>query len=240
MRRDRRPYFIRTLQDFYLRLYTRRFLLPAFDEAGAGFVASNPWDIEIWGANIRLGQDVHINAARGSMVRLATWKTGEREGRIEIGDYALISPGVQIISSCAIRIGKNSMIASGCYISDSDWHDTYDRTRELDKFAPIDIGENVWLGVHVIVGKGVSIGINSIIGAGSVVTGDIPANCIAAGNPARILRELDPATPLCRREDLFRSLAQDKEGMDRLMRGILKDNTLMGWLRSLLSPSRSD
>ena len=240
MRRDRRPYFIRRLRDAWIAFYTRRFLLPGFDRVGDGFVANNPWDIKLWGANITLGRHVHINAACGSLVRLTTWITGEREGRIEIGDYVLLSPGVEVISSCSIHIGKNSLIASGCHISDSDWHDTYDRTQELDKFAPVHIGENVWLGLRVIVGKGVSIGENSIVGAGSVVTGDIPANCISAGNPARVLRELDPQEQITTREALFESFSKDPDAFDLLLRAMLKDNTLFGWLRSLIAPRRTD
>lgn len=53
---------------------------------------------------------------------------------------------------------------------------------------PVTIGNNVWLGSRVMILKGVSIGDNSVIGASSVVTKPIPANCIAAGNPAKIIR----------------------------------------------------
>jgi maltose O-acetyltransferase len=56
---------------------------------------------------------------------------------------------------------------------------------------PILIEENVWLGYGAIVLKGVTIGKNSIIGAGSVVTTNIPANCIAAGNPCRVIKQHD-------------------------------------------------
>jgi maltose O-acetyltransferase len=55
---------------------------------------------------------------------------------------------------------------------------------------PITIGDNVWLGGGVIVCPGVTIGDNSVIGAGSVVVRDIPANVVAVGNPARVLREI--------------------------------------------------
>ena len=53
----------------------------------------------------------------------------------------------------------------------------------------------MWLGGSVVVCPGVTIGENSIIGAGTVVTRDIPANCIAVGNPARVIKNLDPTTP---------------------------------------------
>lgn len=240
MRRDRRPYFIRRLRDLWVSFYTRQYVLPAFDQVGEGFLASAPWNIEIWGGQINLGQHVHINASRGSIVRLTTWKNESREGRIDVGNYVLISPGVEILASSSIRIDDNCMLASGCSISDSDWHDTYDRTRELDKYAPVHLEENVWLGLRAVVCKGVTIGRNSIVGAGSVVTKDIPANCIAAGNPARAVRALDPDASFTTREALFKSLAEDPQGMDRLLRDALRENTLLGWLRSCLAPRRSD
>jgi len=201
---------------------------------------SCPRNLEIWGGGITAGSHLHLHAAEGNLVRLATWRTGEREGRISFGDYVLISPGTHIVASEEITIGSNTMIASGCYISDSDWHDTYDRTAELEKHRPIRIGENVWLGVRVIVGKGVTIGDNSIVGAGAVVTRDIPANCIAAGNPARVVRELDPAREFRKRSALFAEGESLDRDMNRLMRYMLRENTLFGWLRSVLSPSRMD
>lgn len=240
MRRDRRPYFIRRLQDGWVRFYTDRFIVPALDEVGPGLAVTSPRNIEVWGGNIRLGDCVHLHASAGHYTRLCTWTTDGREGRISIGDYVLISPGTQIIASESISIGSNTMFASGCYVSDSDWHDTYDRTRELDKHAPIVIGDNVWLGVRVIVGKGVTIGDNSIIGAGSVVTRDIPANVIAAGNPARMVRELDVARPMRKRSELFQNPERTNRDMDKLMRYLLRENTLFGWLRSVFAPTRED
>ncbi len=64
------------------------------------------------------------------------------------------------------------------------------RRDKLEAAKPIVIGDNVWLGGGVIVCPGVTIGENTVIGAGSVVTKDIPANVIAVGNPARVIREI--------------------------------------------------
>lgn len=240
MRRDRRPYFIRRIQDGWNRLYVRRFVAPAFDALGPHPDITSPSNVEIWGGGITAGANLHLHASKGNMVRLATWRSGEREGRIEIGDHVLISPGTHIVASERIVIGSNTMIASGCYISDSDWHDTYDRTAELEKHRPIHIGENAWLGVRVIVGKGVTIGENSIIGAGSVVVSDIPPNCIAAGNPARVVRALDMSREFRTRSALFADPERLERDMDNLMRYILRENTLPGWLRSVFSPTRMD
>ena len=64
------------------------------------------------------------------------------------------------------------------------------RRDKLEAAKPITIGDNVWLGGGVVVCPGVTIGDNAVIGAGSVVTRDIPANVVAVGNPARVVREI--------------------------------------------------
>jgi acetyltransferase-like isoleucine patch superfamily enzyme len=70
---------------------------------------------------------------------------------------------------------------------DNDYHQVEDRTKPGTS-APIILEKNVWLGVRVVVLKGVRIGENSVIGANSVVSRDIPPNCLAGGVPARIIR----------------------------------------------------
>jgi acetyltransferase-like isoleucine patch superfamily enzyme len=86
------------------------------------------------------------------------------------------------------------MMANGTYITDSDWHTVYDRTqRSPEQPTPVHIGDNVWLGDHATVLKGVTIGDNSVVAARAVVTRDVPANVIVAGNPARVVKELDPS-----------------------------------------------
>ena len=64
------------------------------------------------------------------------------------------------------------------------------RRDKLEDAEPITLGDNVWLGGGVIVCPGVSIGENTVVGAGSVVTRDLPANVIAVGNPAKVIREI--------------------------------------------------
>jgi len=240
VRGDWRPYSIRRLQDAWVQFYVNRFIVPAFDEVGGGLSVSYPRNLEIYGGQISVGKHAHLHAAKGSLTRLCTWRTGDRLGRITMGDNVLVSPGTHIVSSESITIGSNTMFASGCYVSDSDWHDTYDRTAEHDKHAPIVIGENVWFGVRAIVGKGVTIGENSIVGTGSVVTRDIPANCIAAGNPAVVVRELDPTKEIRARAALFSEPEEQARKMDQLMRYLLAENTLRRWLRSVLSPTKED
>ncbi|MGW8304099.1 MAG: acyltransferase, partial [Desulfobacterales bacterium] len=136
-------------------------------------------------------------------------------------------------------IGENCMLASGVYVTDSDWHDIYNRLA-LGKTASVDIADNVWIGDSAIVCKGLSIGENSIIGAGAVVVHSIPANCIAAGNPAQVVKHLDPAESFTTRKQMFSSTSNLFAEIDQLDRQLLRENTLLRWLRYLFFPQRGD
>ena len=132
------------------------------------------------------------------------------------------------------------MLASNVYITDSDWHGTYDRTAEAGKSAPVELKENVWIGDSTIICKGVTIGENSIVGAGSVVVDDIPANAIAAGVPAVVVRELDANEPRRTRMDYFVDPEKLDADMEMLHRQMLQGNSFLGWLRALIAPRRGD
>ena len=80
------------------------------------------------------------------------------------------------------------MCGANTFITDSDWHPEDHRS---GKPKPIKIGNNVWLGLNVVVLKGVVIGDNTVVGANSVVTKDLPPNVVAAGNPCKIIRSLN-------------------------------------------------
>jgi acetyltransferase-like isoleucine patch superfamily enzyme len=112
---------------------------------------------------------------------------------IELGDRVQINNNAFIKSEGAgIRIGADGLFGSGVEILDSDFHELHpDRRRGgQPRMAPVDIGPNVFIGNGVRILKGVTIGAHAVIGAGSVVTASIPEGVIAAGNPARVIREL--------------------------------------------------
>jgi serine acetyltransferase len=146
---------------------------------------------------------------------------------------------VRIGSAHEILIGNNCMIASNAYITDSDWHDIYNRV-SIGKTAPIKIDDNVWIGDSVIVCKGATIGENSIIGAGAVVVDDIPANCVAAGNPAKVVKKLDAAQPFTTRAQWFSDPEKLFQNFDQADKELLGKNSLLHWLRCLLFPSSRD
>lgn len=151
------------------------------------------WNVDVHGPNISLGRNVFIAGADGFRTTLTTVKSAGFEGRISVGSDVLIMNGVRISSADSIEIGDGCMLANFCYLSDSDWHDIYDRRIPVGKTGPIILERGVWIGDSAIILKGVRIGQNSIVGAGSVVRKDVPANAVVTGNPAAIIKRLDPA-----------------------------------------------
>jgi acetyltransferase-like isoleucine patch superfamily enzyme len=112
---------------------------------------------------------------------------------IEIGDDAQVNNNAFIKSEGpGIRIGREALLGSFVEIFDSDFHELHPARRRggQPNMAPVELGENVFIGDGAKILKGVTIGAHSVIGAGSVVTSSIPDGVIAAGNPARVVREL--------------------------------------------------
>jgi acetyltransferase-like isoleucine patch superfamily enzyme len=240
MRKDHRPYWVKRIYLEFRAWYAEHFLRPHFDHLGHGGTFMKPWYVRVNGPNISLGDYATVIGDADKRVSIAVWGRGPGLGRLHIGDYALITPGVRISASDSIEIGDNCMIASGVYITDSDWHGIYDRIERNTGPRPIRIGNNVWIGDQAIVLKGVSIGDNSIVGAGAVVTHDVPANVVVAGNPARIVKQLDPDGPFVTRADYFRDPRSPASEADALDRQFLAGNSLYGWLRTVIWPGRED
>jgi acetyltransferase-like isoleucine patch superfamily enzyme len=243
MRRNNTPYFIKRWQTLFNRWYVARFIAPQFDSLGRDLQVAHPRQLVIFGSNIHVGRFAQLIAAPDNCIRLTTWpgkKNRTRGGSISIGDYCLVSPGVRISSEKSIRIGNNAMLAANVYISDSDWHGIYNRIRPFRCAKPVVIADNVWLGERVIVNKGVTIGENSVVGAGSVVTRDIPPNSVAAGNPARVIKMINPQRRMLKRELLFQDADHYFYNQDQLDLYLLGRNSWWNWLRSLINPNQQD
>ena len=129
------------------------------------------------------------------------------------------------------------MIASDVTITDSDWHDIYDRTDYVALPKEVIIEENVWIGEKSLILKGSKIGKNSIIGAGSVVSGEIPANVVFAGNPAKEIKKLDEKS-FKTRESLFSESSTYLEDLLTIEKKTLEHNSLFNWLKSLIWPGK--
>lgn len=123
-------------------------------------------------------------------VLLCTWQEG---ARLEIGNDFAMSGGV-LCTAEAIIIGNNVAVGANTTIIDTDFHPLDQTLRKVNKAQgdtkPILISDNVFIGMSCLILKGVTIGEASVIGAGSVVARDIPSGVMAAGNPAKIIREL--------------------------------------------------
>ncbi|MEM1404961.1 MAG: acyltransferase [Pseudomonadota bacterium] len=240
MREDLRPYWVKKT---YLRLrgwYVDYFLRPECASLGRYATVMKPRYVIISGPNIHIGDCFTAIAEPMHRVEIGVWGRQAREGTIRIGNGVLMSPGSRISASDEITVGDGTMLANGVYITDSDWHTIYDRIQRAETPTPVHIGRNVWLGDHATVLKGVTVGENSVIAARAVVTKDVPANVIVAGNPARVVKELDQDREMITRMDYF----ADPEGLarffDEVDRQVLSENSFFRWLWSIVyPPSRS-
>jgi maltose O-acetyltransferase len=120
---------------------------------------------------------------------------------IEVGARAFINMNCTLLDTYPIRIGPDVQIGPNCMLLAAGHPLRYRERKLFDKTgaisgavttgAPITIEERAWLGGGVIVCAGVTIGARSVIGAGSVVTRDVGADVFAAGNPCRVIRQID-------------------------------------------------
>jgi serine acetyltransferase len=125
------------------------------------------------------------------MNRPCAISTHRKMAVIQIGDDAGFS-ATSITAANKVIIGNNVLCGANVIITDFDWHEItpLNRRKGMGDSAPIIIGNNVWLGMNSTVLKDVEIGENTVIGANSVVTSSIPANVIAAGVPAKVIRSI--------------------------------------------------
>lgn len=166
----------------------------------------------IQGNHIEFGvssQVALLDGARKENVILkeGCWPLGsiavQSNGVFIMHEHSKIEHSTQIKCVNRIEIGPYSAVAEGTVICDNNNHPISPsyrkkmrltpvghqmRTWKYSSSAPIIIGENCWIGSHVRICKGVTIGDNSVVAACSVVTKDVPANCIVAGNPAKVVK----------------------------------------------------
>jgi len=108
-------------------------------------------------------------------------------GRVRIRDGTHINPNTRILCTDSIEIGERCAISWGVHIVDFDGHEIINPARPSK--APIQIGNDVWIGARATVLKGVEIGDGAVVAAGAVVTRSVPSQALVAGNPARVIRE---------------------------------------------------
>ena len=118
-----------------------------------------------------------------------------------------------VLDVCHVNIGSNVFFGPNCSLMTPlhplRWQERNikfkdDKTAYDDEYAkPINIGDNCWISANVVITGGVTIGEGCVIGAGSVVTKDIPANSLAAGNPCKLIREINEKDSIKYKKELF-------------------------------------
>ncbi|WP_265522334.1 sugar O-acetyltransferase [Oerskovia flava] len=110
---------------------------------------------------------------------------------LHVGARTFVNSNLTALDVATITVGEDCQIGPNVQLlTPTHPVEPGPRRDKLEAAKPITIGDNVWLGGGVIVCPGVSIGENTVVGAGAVVTRDLPADVVAVGNPARVIREL--------------------------------------------------
>lgn len=146
---------------------------------------------------IRQKKDFHFGSglSTGRNCRIEVFGAG----RIEMGERCQIGDNVHLVASSRLIIGDDCLFASKVFVSDTS-HGSYGSngsapcTRPVDRpltSDPVTIGNRVWLGESVVVLPGVTIGDGCVVGSGAVVCKSLPANSVAVGAPARVVKRFD-------------------------------------------------
>ncbi len=244
MRKEHKPPIVLHFEQWLCNLYVKHKLSPQFDTLGVCPFFLKPRSIRLAGRNIRAGRHLHIIGNREKPVSLTTWSSKQHQGHIVIGDYCLLSPGVNIASAKSITIEDSCMIAAEVNISDCDWHGVYNRTRPFRCTESVHIKKNAWIGLRAIIGKGVCVGENSVVAAGSVVVEDVPDNTVVGGNPAKVIKTINPNKRMITREFLFAQQPHDEayylNNQKQLTNYLFHSNSIFHWLKTLFLPSTKD
>lgn len=117
--------------------------------------------------------------------------TAIRPHMVNIGKNVVVMPGCLMMSAGGITIEDGAMIAANVQLISNN-HDLYER--QVITCKPVHIGKNAWVGAGATILPGVTVGDNAVVGAGSVVTKDVEADTIVAGNPAKFIKRIPPLT----------------------------------------------
>jgi len=176
-------------------LRCRKYLLLSSNQEFSGKLIRHQPVLLKGNGKIIVGENVEIGVVSSACFHNSYGYIEARKtnSKIVFGDNVKINNNVLVVADQSeIIIEENVIIGINCQIFNSDFHNLHPSQRNSINFKSeaIRIHKNVFLGNNVIILKAVTIGENSIIGAGSVVATSIPANVVAAGNPAKVLKVL--------------------------------------------------
>jgi acetyltransferase-like isoleucine patch superfamily enzyme len=136
-----------------------------------------------------------LTVGENTLFEPGCWLTLGPGAEIRIGRECFLNRGTMLAAADRIEIGDYVMFANGCFVGDAAHrYDDPDQpvTRQgFEPGRPVRIGSNVWFGVNCVVTAGVEVGDRAVIGANSVVTRDVPPGTIAAGVPAKVIKEIE-------------------------------------------------
>jgi acetyltransferase-like isoleucine patch superfamily enzyme len=158
--------------------------------ARGGFFVRQPVEGEI----LEALDEGRLKIGAGTLLEPGCWLTLAPQGRIEIGVGCFLNRNTMLAAQGEIVIGDHVMFANGCFVGDAEHRfddpETPVTWQGFDSKGPVRIGSNCWFGVNCAVTSGVTIGERCVIGANSVVTRDLPAGSVAAGVPARVIKDI--------------------------------------------------
>ena len=140
-------------------------------------------------------RDGRLEVGAHTLFEPDVWITIGDQGRVRIGSGTFLNIGTMVAAETLVEIGDHVMFANGCFVTDASHRfDDPEQPVPWQGFTskgPTRIGDNVWCGAHVVITTGVTVGERCVIGANSVVTRDLPPHSIAAGAPAKVLRQVE-------------------------------------------------
>lgn len=162
----------------------------AFITCGSGSRLACPTDVR-GASRIAIGKGVYVGP--GSVLQVVAHPSNG-EVVLRLGDGVKIAGGCVISGVSSVEIGRDVLMARHVYIADHAHRFDQDGVpvvaQGLDNIRPVRIGDGAWIGENVVICPGVNIGKGAVIGANAVVRSDIPDRTVAAGIPARIIREI--------------------------------------------------
>ena len=139
--------------------------------------------------SLKMGQNSQFNINGPAYIGNSCRITIEDGAKLVLGSDIFINENSRITAYTEIRIGDGCWIAWDVNIIDTDFHHIIENKKRKLRDAAVIIEDNVWIGARAIILKGVTIGSGAIIAAGAIVTRDVPSKCLAAGNPAKIIKK---------------------------------------------------